>query len=817
MRWLCPSPASEVLARETAKKLCPSGSWLFATSEFHKWRFEDTRILWLNGVPGTGKTILSTSIIEELARTADETNGLAYFFCDKNDQSSGTFPKIMSTLTYQLIQHSNKLPPPLTLAFEQSQRSGRVRVSEDDKPLELLKSALQSYRKVCIVLDGLDESIETGRVIHDLRQLVQTSNTVSILIVSRDSSETRNLLSRFPEIRITSSQTQTDLDSFVSLAVGSSTFAQSDGELGSKVSQKLQSSAHGIFLWASLMLEHLKTASSPREVENSLLQLPAGLSGIYTSRLRSISVQGRAQRELFKDAACWILCVMRPLSLPELCTALATRLTTGISEFDRSQKPFPGLVAGICSQFFVVDPANGIVRPFHASVADYLLGTVPDGNKDKDLEEFFLAEDECHQRISQGCLALLAAAFDTKRANSAINEPLTRYACLSWLQHVIESTYNRSTHRMIIDFMISDCRQQWIWYFLQWQRNVFPLQRLFSLQSKLLVWLAEPTSIELPIYLDWASDVILILLDYSNSTHMSCENEDSLRNSTAAHYIESLTHFERMMVVRDLSRHLNSVKRLQHGVRLFESAYKMQEAESDGSDVSFTWLLNSLAVLYDQEGHVEKATETQEKALSILSRTPKSDIREVVWTQNELGRMYRHQSRLIDAENMHLKALQAMNGTTAGVTTDLEIAWTLSTLGRVYRKQCRFTESISQTRRALEIRQLLLGNEHPHCLWLLGDIAQCHFENGEYDLALHYHREAYAGRKQTLGDEHPDTLWTMNSIGVVLARRAVDRDVAEAVKLQKTALEGQRRILGLVHRHTKWTEAVLRELEGRAR
>ena len=437
------------------------------------------------------------------------------------------------------------------------------------------------------------------------------------------------------------------------------------------------------------------------------------------------------------------------------------------------------------------------------------------GKTEKDIEGFFLSEGECHQRIACECLALLAAAFDKRCANSAINEPLTRYACLSWLQHVVKSPFNPSTHRIIIDFMTSDCRQQWIWYFLQWQRNVFPLQRLFFLQSKLLIWLEEPSGIELPAYLDWASDIILILLDYSHSTHESCENGNSARKSVAVHYIEGLSHFEKMMVVRDLARHLNSSKRLQHGIGLFESAYQAQEEEFDGSDVSFTWLLNALGILYDQDGYVEKATETQEKALSILDGCPNPDFREaVVWTENELGRMYRHQSRLADAENMHLKALESMDGATAGVTTELETGWTLSTLGRVYRKQRRFQESISHTTKALGIRQRLLGHEHPHCLWLLGDIAQCHDENGEYDLALQFHREAYAGRKETLGVEHPDTLWTMNSIGVVLAKRAGDGDVAEAVLLQKIALEGQRRVLGLAHGHTKWTETELSELEG---
>jgi hypothetical protein len=74
------------------KLLEGTGSWILRDETFTEWLNEDkSRILWLNGYPGKGKTMLAISLIEELSSriqlegSATSSSVLAYFFCDNKD------------------------------------------------------------------------------------------------------------------------------------------------------------------------------------------------------------------------------------------------------------------------------------------------------------------------------------------------------------------------------------------------------------------------------------------------------------------------------------------------------------------------------------------------------------------------------------------------------------------------------------------------------------------------------------------------------------------------------------------------------------
>ncbi len=807
LRWFAPVPAHRSLAREAAKKLCPSGQWLFATAEFETWRITSPGLLWINAPPGTGKTILSTCIIEEISRKLRSTDGLCYFFCDKNDPSSCTLRRVLSTFLFQLFEISRTIPPPIVSAYSRACRFGHAEISEADNPSELLEQALLSISQVFIVLDGLDESPNTGELAETLSKLVQSSQNCSVVILSRDIPVMRNRLAASSELQMTTVHTRPDLNAFISRAVSRLALGQFDAELERQIGRKLQIGSDGMFLWASRMIQSLQSTTTPEEVHTTLSRMPIGLSGLYTNDLLRLASKGPQYCEIFIHASRWLLCSLRPLSTTEIRAALAIDLIH--FSFDAARKPFLNVVQDILSPLFIFDYGDDIFRPAHASVADFILVSAFIPSTDGAPRQFHVDDKHNHQLIAQECLLLLTTAFSLDQiANDAIKESLSKYACLYWPEHIIRSTFDDSVRQSVLTFLASDYRRQWILYFLIWQHSVFPLQRLFYLQSRVQAWLKLAPDKEIYSYLDWSSDVANILLDISQTYPKSQSLGHEMPRSGSVTGIEALSYFERMMILRDLSRHLTATKRLPYGVDLFEGALQEGQEEQNVPPREITWLLNVLGILYDQQDRIEKATRTQEDALEVLSREGCYDSSEFTWTKNELGRMYRHQGRLEGAIIMHTDALAVLERTTLNRTMDLEIAWTLGTVARVYRKQRRFHEAILHTRRALEIRRLSLGNNHPHYLWLLGDIAQCHHEKGNYDVAVQYHREAYDGRRRTLGPEHPDTLWTMNNLAVVLAKMHTQHKV-EALQLQRHAWESQCNVLGPAHPHTKWTAAVL--------
>jgi DNA replication protein DnaC len=59
--------------------------WILEHSDFKQWREDyQSRLLWIKGDPGKGKTMLLCGIINELKKSNTKTN-LAYFFLQATD------------------------------------------------------------------------------------------------------------------------------------------------------------------------------------------------------------------------------------------------------------------------------------------------------------------------------------------------------------------------------------------------------------------------------------------------------------------------------------------------------------------------------------------------------------------------------------------------------------------------------------------------------------------------------------------------------------------------------------------------------------
>jgi hypothetical protein len=66
--------------------LVDSYRWVLDNTSFHQWREElNSRLLWVKGDPGKGKTMLLCGIINELQSSMPQSALLSYFFCQATD------------------------------------------------------------------------------------------------------------------------------------------------------------------------------------------------------------------------------------------------------------------------------------------------------------------------------------------------------------------------------------------------------------------------------------------------------------------------------------------------------------------------------------------------------------------------------------------------------------------------------------------------------------------------------------------------------------------------------------------------------------
>lgn len=80
--------------------------WILDNADFIDWRNNDlTKLLWIKGGPGKGKTSLMIGLIDELSKQMEskpESEISAYFFCQGTDERLRSAASVLRGLIYLL-------------------------------------------------------------------------------------------------------------------------------------------------------------------------------------------------------------------------------------------------------------------------------------------------------------------------------------------------------------------------------------------------------------------------------------------------------------------------------------------------------------------------------------------------------------------------------------------------------------------------------------------------------------------------------------------------------------------------------------------
>ncbi|THY49200.1 ankyrin repeat protein, partial [Aureobasidium pullulans] len=164
--WLRPVDASINYVNATRLRHRNTGLW-FLESKRYRW-FRDTlgARLWIRGIPGSGKTVLASTIIEDLGNDNDGISGSAviYFFFSFSDESKQKLDDMLRSMIFQLVtQYKSRKSQLMELLKARSHGSEQPRISELTR---LFNQMVSELRHVTIVLDALDESSEKRDLLH---------------------------------------------------------------------------------------------------------------------------------------------------------------------------------------------------------------------------------------------------------------------------------------------------------------------------------------------------------------------------------------------------------------------------------------------------------------------------------------------------------------------------------------------------------------------------------------------------------------------------------------------------------------------------
>lgn len=186
--WLSGLDPSSNYNRALRKRLQGTGSWLIKNDVFRDWK-QDLglgSIIWLYGIPGCGKTILSSTILEHVLESYPPTSNTAvlYFFFDFNDVNKQQHEGMIRSLLSQLSMHCISVPPVLDTLYSSCMNGGREPTFE--ALLETLHQVTIIFKTTFMILDALDECEERPELMADIKQLVGWKDTnLRILATSR--------------------------------------------------------------------------------------------------------------------------------------------------------------------------------------------------------------------------------------------------------------------------------------------------------------------------------------------------------------------------------------------------------------------------------------------------------------------------------------------------------------------------------------------------------------------------------------------------------------------------------------------------------
>ncbi|RFU33238.1 hypothetical protein B7463_g3094, partial [Scytalidium lignicola] len=349
-----------------------TGQWLLDSVEFQEWLNTKQRTLFCPGIPGAGKTILTSIVIDHLHKQIqnDPSMGISYVYCNFRRKDEQKAEDLLSSLLKQLTQGQSSLPESVKSLYDHHNKN-QTRPSFDEIS-KTFQSVAAMYSRTFIIIDALDECQISNR--HRTKFLaeifaIQAKYGTNIFATSRFIPDivTQFHDSRSIEIRAHDEDIRMYLDNHISDS-GSKLLKDIHEEIKIKIIEAVD----GMFLLAQLHFDSIVTKKTLKNIKNALINLPKGseaYSRTYEEAMERIEGQNKDSKELAKRVISWITCAKRPLTTSELQHALAVEL--GEPKLDEENLCEIGDMVSVCAGLVTIDEESSIIRLVHYTTQEY--------------------------------------------------------------------------------------------------------------------------------------------------------------------------------------------------------------------------------------------------------------------------------------------------------------------------------------------------------------------------------------------------------------------------------------------------------------
>ncbi|CAF3557462.1 unnamed protein product [Fusarium graminearum] len=444
-RWLSP-PDYSTNANSARKRRHPgTGAWLLNSPAFQEWKLGSRQHLWLYGLAGCGKTILSTTILDHLLQIDTHTT-LAFFF-DFSDPRKQKLENLLRSLAVQLYHTGNEAARRLDSLFT-SHDDGR-RQPDTNALSACVDTMIETAGKVFIIIDALDECTAREELLQWLKDLA--SRKAQLIVTGRPEVEFQSAIPcSFDEhncILLDKQAVNADICAYVEATLKKKpdfVDKKLSPSILEEIRDKIGDGADGMFRWAACQLDTLARCLSPAAIEIALKSLPSDLNETYRRMVQSIPSEYKSNAIRLLQ---FLIHTRRPLKLPEAIEVIATEINQEPRGFNVKRRLFQAAdILRYCPSLVIIAEVTNYAETTeelhlaHFSVKEYLL------------EQAQFNLNNASIAIAKTCLTYLA---DIRGSHRTIKRdfPMARYAAESWMDHAVSANTSEDIVRIAVGFL----------------------------------------------------------------------------------------------------------------------------------------------------------------------------------------------------------------------------------------------------------------------------------------------------------------------------------------------------------------------------
>ena len=186
LQWLAAPDPSWNHNKACQTKQRETGRWFIESANYINWTTLQSSFLWLHGIPGCGKTVLCSTVVEDIASRC-QVGGrkvLAYYYFDFNESKKQTCEGLLRSLVTQLFGQTAWGSETIEVLFSDCGEGQREPTPKG--LVQALRQLSEPLEETYFVFDALDECVEIPAVISFLEDIRGWHNhNLHILITSR--------------------------------------------------------------------------------------------------------------------------------------------------------------------------------------------------------------------------------------------------------------------------------------------------------------------------------------------------------------------------------------------------------------------------------------------------------------------------------------------------------------------------------------------------------------------------------------------------------------------------------------------------------